>query len=435
MDSSPAAQIPVATFRRRLIPRIVSSLDDCGHLFAAFRRCLSEEGRAGVVTIHFGLRRFPSAEVARSVALFIRLVGGKLAGRIEGGYQTEEGEFFLLLAPPPDYGEEVFRADLEIVRRELLRHVALPHHSRRLAPAGGPDPTVEGVFLNGRDGESVDNALFRAFHELFGLSGAPVSVGKSAERSEIEAIIAEELVIPVYQPIILLASGAVHGHEALTRLTRPGAIADAEELFAKALRYGLTRPLEMLCRKKALRRARALAMPGRIFLNITPQLLQGGDYRRGTTAALLDELKIERSRIVFELTERTVIDDYDLFHRVIAHYRSQGYAIAIDDLGSGYAGLEMLARLEPDYVKLSRVLIAGIDTSATKQALVEALARFCDRFGTMVVAEGIERREELAFLVSAGVPLGQGYLLAKPSPVPFSGKDSLHGIFPAATRP
>lgn len=72
-----------------------------------------------------------------------------------------------------------------------------------------------------------------------------------------------------------------------------------------------------------------------------------------------------------------------------------------------------------EYVKLASFLIASIDTSSTRQALVEALVTFCGKIGALVIAEGIERQEELDFLVSVGVPLGQGYFLAPPSPTPF----------------
>lgn len=102
----------------------------------------------------------------------------------------------------------------------------------------------------------------------------------------------------------------------------------------------------------------------------------------------------------------------------VAHYREQGYSIAIDDLGSGYAGLQILARLEPEYVKLSRFLIASIEISPTRQALVESLVMFCNRTGARVIAEGIERQEELAYLRALGIHFGQGYLLAKPSTFP-----------------
>jgi EAL domain-containing protein (putative c-di-GMP-specific phosphodiesterase class I) len=212
-----------------------------------------------------------------------------------------------------------------------------------------------------------------------------------------------------------LESGKYHGYEALSRISKPSIIRNSEELFSRSGSYGLASSLELLCRKKALGKVRELTIPGKIFLNVCPALFQSCDHERGITATLLEELKIERSRIVFELTERTIIEDYDRFLRGVEHYREQGYSIAIDDLGSGYAGLQSLARLEPDYVKLARFLIDSIDLSSTKQALVESLAAFCNKIGAMVIAEGIERPEELEYLQSIGIHFGQGYLLGRPS--------------------
>ncbi|MCM2357691.1 MAG: EAL domain-containing protein [Geobacteraceae bacterium] len=418
MEATPLYLSPAPLCQQRILPRLEESLDDCGYLFSKFKEYLKSTGCAGIVAIHFAHAQLLPDTVTRSVALFIRIVGKQLRGKIEGGYQAGPGEFFLLLVPAVNYGNELFQQDMEVIRRELRRHCTLPHLARRIVPLGGSGEVllnVEGVFLSDRDGVNADNALFRAFQELFGSSSLPVCV-KSAEQEEIEEIISGELITPVYQPIFSLADGGIYGHEALSRLSRPGGIASPEELFAKSCHYGLAYPLEMLCRKKALIMAKSLEIPGRIFLNVCPSILQADEHERGVTAMLLEELQIERSRIIFELTERTIIEDYELFYRTLSHYREQGYSIAIDDLGSGYAGLKMLARLEPEYVKLSRFLVSAIDTSATRQALVEALATFCGKIGAVVIAEGIERREELEFLVSAGIPLGQGYLLATPSP-------------------
>lgn len=411
------------TCQRRLFPRLEESLEDCGYLFCTFRDHLQISGHAGIVAIHFSQARFLPDTVSKSVALFIRIMGKKLKGRIEGGYKAGADEFFLLLVPDGFYSEALFRQDIETIRRELGSYCTLPHMARRIAPGSGTGkvmPQTEGVFITNQQGESGTSTLFRAFQALMDASSAPV-VLKRAGRLEMEQIIANQQITPVFQPIFSLKDGEVYGYEALSRITRPDAIATTEELFANAAEYGLASPLEMLCRKKALTRARELDINGRIFLNVCPDVLQASEHERGITAALLDELQIERSRITFELTERTLIEDYELFQRVLSHYREQGYSIAIDDLGSGYAGLNMLARLEPDYVKLARFLIASIDTSTTKQALVEALVTFCGRIGASVIAEGIERSEELEYLISAGVSFGQGYLLAKPSPLPFPG--------------
>lgn len=408
--------------RHHLIPRLEESLDDCGYLFGKFKEHLKNSGHAGIVAIHFTHAHLLPDVITRSVALFIRLVGKKLAGRIEGGYQAGTGEYFLLLVPTGDYCEEMFQHDMATIRLELKRHCTLPHLARRIKPPAGQGEIVlhvEGVFLTNREDETADNALFRAFQELFSSSSVPV-YQKTAEQAEIEAIIGAELIAPVYQPIFSISNGELHGYEALSRVLRPGEITNPEDLFAKATKYGLAYPLEKLCRRKALLQARSLELDGQLFLNVCPVIFQASEHERGITAALLEELQIERSRLTFELTERTIIEDYELFHRALSHYRKQGYSIAIDDLGSGYAGLKMLAHLEPEYVKLSRFLISAIDTSATKQALVEALVTFCGKIGATVIAEGIERQEELEFLVTAGVDLGQGYLLGKPSATPFS---------------
>jgi EAL domain-containing protein (putative c-di-GMP-specific phosphodiesterase class I) len=415
----------------------VESLHDCGYLFSQFKANLKKTGHAGIIAIHFAQGEIRAEEVSLSVALFIKAVDKKLSGRIEGGYKAGARDFFLLVVPDGRYDEETFRLDKEVIRSELGGYCTHAHLSRRMVASCDSVEiavAVDGVFLTDRLGENADNALFRAFQELFGATPEGTET-QSRERDEIGAIIRRELITPVYQPIFSLSDGLVNGYEALSRITAPGCTLSTEELFTAAKKHGLAAPLEMLCRKKALLGVREQGIPSRIFLNLCPSLLLAGIHERGITAALLDELGIERSRIVFELTERTLITDYELFSRAVAHYREQGYSIAIDDLGSGYAGLKMLAQLEPEYVKLSRFLIAGIDRSPTKQALVEAIVMFCSRIGATIIAEGIERPGELDFLVTAKVALGQGYLLARPAagPIPpgAAGKYSRNFVLPA----
>jgi len=247
----------------------------------------------------------------------------------------------------------------------------------------------------------------------------PGTVVKSRhERLELEQIIVFKKILPVFQPIVSLESGGIHGYESLSRLIHSGSITNPEKLFEKARKHGLTSEIEKLCREKALSRASEIGLEGMIFLNVCPALLHKEGHRPGFTAELLNHLGIDHSRVVFELTEKTLISDYDLFERGIAHYRSQGYRIAIDDLGDGFAGLKMLAQVVPDYIKLAMFLVSDIDMSPIRQALVEALVCFSKKIGAKVIAEGIERPEELAYLTSIGTEFGQGYLLARPSHSP-----------------
>jgi EAL domain-containing protein (putative c-di-GMP-specific phosphodiesterase class I) len=235
--------------------------------------------------------------------------------------------------------------------------------------------------------------------------------------SELNRIIGHKRIVPNFQPIINITDGKLFGFEALSRIDGESCFANIEELFTAARQFGVLAPLEFLCREKAIVKAAQLGTEGRLFLNVCPAVL-ASDHRPGVTAELLGKLGIERSRVVLEITEKSLISDYDLFNRVVSHYRQQGYAIAIDDLGDGYAGLKMLAQLEPDYVKLARFLVDGIDRSYVRQALVEAITGFCGRTGIEVIAEGIEQPEELVCLQQLGVKLGQGYLIGRPSSQP-----------------
>jgi EAL domain-containing protein (putative c-di-GMP-specific phosphodiesterase class I) len=249
-------------------------------------------------------------------------------------------------------------------------------------------------------------------------SAASWAIDNAKERLELEHIIVFKQIMPVFQPIVSLEDGHVHGHESLSRLTHDGFINNPEDLFDKARLHGLTSEIEKLCREKALSQANELKLHGMIFLNVCPALMLTEGYRPGFTLELLNHLGIDRSRIVFELTEKTLIDDYALFEKGVGHYRSQGFKIAIDDLGDGYAGLKMLSQIVPDYVKLAQFLVSDIDSSPSRQALAEALVCFSKKIGAQVIAEGIERPEELAYFTSIGAEFGQGYLIARPSPCP-----------------
>ncbi len=244
------------------------------------------------------------------------------------------------------------------------------------------------------------------------------SCSPEEERLELEQILVFKQIMPVFQPIVSLVNGRIHGHESLSRLIHGGSITNPQELFDKARTHGMTSEIEKLCREMALSRASEIGLNGMIFLNVCPALLHTEGHRPGFTAELLNHLGIDHSRVVFELTEKTLISDYALFERGVAHYRSQGYRIAIDDLGDGYAGLKMLSQVVPDYVKLAQFLVSNIDLSHSRQALAEALVCFSKKIGAHVIAEGIERPEELEYFTSIGTEYGQGYLLARPSHAP-----------------
>jgi EAL domain-containing protein (putative c-di-GMP-specific phosphodiesterase class I) len=123
---------------------------------------------------------------------------------------------------------------------------------------------------------------------------------------------------------------------------------------------------------------------------------------------------------VLEITEHDVTDDYS---GMVSGLRgiAQGIRIAVDDAGSGYAGLRQILEMRPDVVKLDIALVRGIDTDPARRALASAMVAFASDTGAIVLAEGIETTGELDTLRSLGVTLGQGFLLARPAPAPAKG--------------
>lgn len=223
-----------------------------------------------------------------------------------------------------------------------------------------------------------------------------------------------------FQPIFSRQNGEIYGYEALTRV-RDGVVPqfDISKLFAKAQAEGIIASLDMQCRENAFCRAAELGFLQKnayLYVNICPGTLVHPDHRGGVTDKIAEDCGIPKERIVFEITEQEAIKNYDLFQRSIDHYRQRGYKIAIDDFGVGYGGLKMLSIVQPDYVKIDRHFIDELDRFPFKYNLVDAMATVCHKLGITVIAEGIERQEELEIISRFGIDLFQGYYLERPGP-------------------
>ncbi len=123
-----------------------------------------------------------------------------------------------------------------------------------------------------------------------------------------------------------------------------------------------------------------------------------------------------RAQTVVEITENAVIDDFAHMREVVRRLRESGFRIAIDDAGAGYAGLQTMVEIEPDFIKLDMSLTRGIESSIVKQKLVGTLRDFCRQACITLVAEGIETRAQLDALLALGIDYGQGFLFAHPGP-------------------
>ncbi len=238
------------------------------------------------------------------------------------------------------------------------------------------------------------------------------------EASELQRIIDEGLLFPVFQPIIDFRVRAIFGYEALIRGPVDSPLRYPDTLFAAAKRLGKSLDLEQACREASLRAFAGQRLAGRLFLNVTPGCLLDPRMMNGQTRALLAELGIPPNRIVIELTENQQITDMPGIQEALLHYRGRGFQIAIDDLGEGFANLRMWSELRPEFVKIDKHFVQGIADDRIKYHFVRAMQDLAEICNASLVAEGIERIEDFACIRDMGIACGQGYFIARPEAQP-----------------
>jgi EAL domain-containing protein (putative c-di-GMP-specific phosphodiesterase class I)/CheY-like chemotaxis protein len=213
----------------------------------------------------------------------------------------------------------------------------------------------------------------------------------------------------VYQPIISWSRRTAFGYEALVRSTErslphPGALFEAAERLDRTSDLGSE--IRARCGGPFIPQANDWTL----FVNLHSQDL--------LDETLFDEnapLAPIASRVVLELTERAALDDISDITARIARLRSLGYRIAVDDIGAGYSGLNSLATVQPDFVKLDISLVRSLDKDVVRRRLVQLLTQLCNDLKISVVAEGVETPAERDALVDLGIDLLQGYLFARPA--------------------
>lgn len=223
---------------------------------------------------------------------------------------------------------------------------------------------------------------------------------------------------PHFQPIINLHQNIIIGYESLIRGPKGHSLEMPRELFAYAARAGLSNSLEIACRKAALNSYSRFTNNALLFINANPNTLYDPNFPRGMTIRDAELAGFPPSQIVIELSEQFPLGDIKKIKNVINQYRKQGFQIALDDLGSAYAGLTIWAELMPDYVKIDRYFIHEIHLSPIKREFVRSIIATARALGAQVIAEGIETESEMRELQRLGVTLAQGYFIGLPKPEP-----------------
>jgi EAL domain-containing protein (putative c-di-GMP-specific phosphodiesterase class I) len=230
----------------------------------------------------------------------------------------------------------------------------------------------------------------------------------------LQDVLLRERVLTAYQPILHLQQGNPLGYEALSRGPRGSGLEPAEALFGAAGEYGLLVELDRLCRKRALMSSGRVPSSARIFINTLPATMRDPEFRGKALISFLDQAQVAPNRIVIEITEKLVIENYSLFRETMAYFSALGMSFAVDDVGAGYSGLESIARLRPDFLKIDIALVRDVHESKVNQAMTRAIVSLGRSIGAVVIAEGIQSEQEAVALRELGIEFGQGFHLARP---------------------
>jgi diguanylate cyclase (GGDEF)-like protein len=335
-------------------------------------------------------------------------VGAQLRNSVRAGDTAARtgGEEFALILPGTD--ADTAHEIAERVRTEIAH----------LSPAGSELTCSAGVAVYPVDADNAPALLQLAEGALYWAKRSGKSrtrrfdpdhvrlSGDAPQRSEIERILEQRAIEPLFQPVVSLTTGRLIGYEGLARFPdapdRP-----PSTWFAQANACGLGPELEAAAIRAAL--GPVGRPPGtHIAVNVSPSAL--------STDAVKGVLPDDLSEVVIELTEHEVYVGDSLLANSLASLRERGARIAIDDAGAGYAGLKQVMWVRPDIVKLDLELTRAIHSDPVRMALVESLVRFARRVGATVCAEGIESHDDIEVLANLDVPWGQGYAIGRPAP-------------------
>lgn len=421
-DSASSRDAAARTSHREL-PRLESILENAGNRLGA-------RGEIGLISVTVLQRRHVENgagwhgydRIIREIESFLRAYHGERMRREDRLFTPSlNGNSFALLLEPPRDGRELDASALGRVCARIKRGLRL--HLARALPNDVEEAFgayVGAALVNADDGIPFERIVHRALEESF--ADALREKEREGQRRAVQLarVIHLGLVRSVYQPVVDILERRVIGFEALTRVGS-GRFENVETLFKAAEANDALWSLERLCRRRALEGVPALASDQLLFMNIEPDSandpqLMGPQFLDALAAAGLSP-----GQVVLELTEHSAVRDFVAFRRTLERFRTLGFRLAMDDVGSGYSGLQAIAEIGPDFIKADMHLVRGLHESPIKRELIDTMQRFSESTGITLVAEGVESAAELEALVAVGVRCAQGFLFARPgapAPVP-----------------
>lgn len=421
---------PLATDRQSIVPGASLDLQEINtyreHLEALKDR-LGEDGFIALLLIDvsginqverdYGSRIYDRLmDVVREVVA--ELKGRQLRASDIVALNETAGDVFLIFLAPRKEDERLLAEDIERIGERVesflsrrITQTAFTYLHKRPEIFVGTSLVLHNPLIR------EERLVMRAIEEAHHAARLNQQRRELQNKKQLQRIILKKQITTVFQPIMDMTTGRPHGFEALCRGPKGTDLFSPKALFDVARKAELMFELDHLCRRKALESGGRgkLERQYKLFINTLPFSIRDPQFQGKYLIDLFEGTDLAPEQIVLEVTESDAIDNYGLFLDAMQDFQHLRCLIAIDDMGAGYSGLEKIARLRPNYVKLDMSIVRDIDTSFVKQQIVQAFKVMADKIDARLIAEGIESKAELDVVRDIGVNYIQGHLLARPT--------------------
>ena len=324
---------------------------------------------------------------------------------------------FVVFVPEAEAGRLLTHDDLAAMAAAVKVRLDAALHDEPFATLSPRlDVAIGHAFLTEDPFYRFERRVHAAVHEARSLPDRRERTRDRVWGAELKKVIREERISTVWQPVIELESGAFYGFEALARGPKDSMFEMPRAMFALSGRVGASGDLDRLCRAAAIREGAGVAGGQKLFVNVLPSTLSGSEWSAGAVPELLAAAGRAPADVVVEVSERAIGAEASSLVEAWDALRNKGFALALDDVGTGRDGGEALDRLRPDYLKVDASVVRGIDVNLIKQEIFASIARAGDAIGARLVAVGVESAEEAATLRRLGARYAQGYHFAGPAP-------------------
>ncbi len=319
-------------------------------------------------------------------------------------HSADDASFFLRVLPA------LTKALLERLERARGR-IGYPYLRQVPSLAVGRSVVLRNPLLGAMS--QTRRALEEALHD----AQLCAEMARRERRDRFLDLLLNRRVYSVYEPVVDARALTVFGYEALVRGQSGSGFASPGEMFAAAEAEDLIFEFDCLCRQKAIEGAVDFPAGAKLFMNIRPTSIHDPSFQPDALKRTLEQCGLGPADVVFEISEQESIENYVIFREARDEYGKLGFQFALDDTGAGYASLEAVMELQPEFIKVDRAFVRGIDEDVARQNMVRAFRAVADRMNARIIGEGLDTLEELRTLGDLGIDFGQGWLFGKPTPL------------------